>query len=45
MLGALRKALVDKFEDISKVERFLTDYEQAAVNAIHAVFPEVIVKG
>ena len=45
MFGALRKALVDKFGGIGKVERFLTDYEQAAVNAIHSVFSEVIVKG
>ena len=44
-IGAIRRALIDKFGDLGEIRRFLTDFEMAAINAIHEVFPHAVVKG
>jgi len=45
MFGSLRSALTAKFGDIGEMKYFLIDFERAAINAIHDVFPEVETKG
>ena len=45
MLAALRTGLVSAFGNIGSVRYVLTDFELAAINAVHQVFPEVQVKG
>jgi len=39
MLSALRDAIIEKFGDNGRMWTFTTDFELAAVNAIHDVFP------
>ena len=45
MFQALRSALTAAFGNTGSIRYMLTDYELAAINAIHRVFPEVAVKG
>ena len=45
MLTALRAALVTKFGTIGEVSQFNSDFEASFIEAVHEVFPEVVVKG
>jgi len=45
MFDSIRSALTTTFGDIGSMKYFLTDFEQAAINAVADVFPEVTVKG
>ena len=45
LFQSVRRAMEAKFGDIGNISYMLTDFEQAAINAITHVFPEITVKG
>jgi len=45
VLTALRDGMLAAFGDVGCKKTFVTDFEQAAINAINVVFPEATVKG
>jgi len=42
---AIRESLVMEFGNIGSVRYFITDFELAAIQAIHNVFPEAVIEG
>jgi len=45
MLTAMRSALTTSFGDIGMVKQINSDFELPFIDAVHEVFPEVVVKG
>jgi len=44
MFGSIRSVLTTTFVDIGCTKYFLTDFEQATINAVADIFPDVTVK-